>query len=40
MYEYEMGVGKDMDRANYWHKKSSEQGFNKAQNRLRNFIII
>ena len=37
MYFHGKGINKDMEQASYWYKKSAKQGFDKAQNKLRNF---
>jgi TPR repeat protein len=35
MYEYGIGVKKDIDQAIYWYKKSAEQEYQYAKNKLK-----
>ncbi len=36
MYQYAMGVSKDLSMAKVWYEKSANQGFDSAQNSLGN----
>ncbi|GBC04576.1 hypothetical protein RclHR1_05750008 [Rhizophagus clarus] len=39
LYEYGNGIEKDINKAIYWYKKSAEQGFQSAQNKLESLQI-